>query len=100
MDFVLENTKFISKVLKANRSIKAYGERLWGMSVISKERLSSKMDKDLNFGIVITLREINGINRIDDFIKACTLRGWIVSEIDVQNQIDIYNTNQEEVIFD
>ena len=95
-----ENTKFISKVLKANRSIKAYGERLWGMSVISKERLASKMDKDLNFGIVITLREINGINRIDDFIKACTLRGWIVSEIDVQNQIDIYNTNQEEVIFD
>lgn len=95
-----ENTKFISKILKANRPIKSYGERLWGISIISKERLSSKMDKDLNFGAVITLREINGINRIDDFIKACTLRGWIVSEIDIENQIDIYNTNQEEIIFD
>ena len=95
-----ENTKFISKVLKANRSMKSYGERLWGMSVVSKERLSTKMDKDLNFGAVITLREVNGVNRIEDFVKACTLRGWIVSEIDVQNQIDIYNTNQEEIIFD
>lgn len=95
-----ENTKFISKVLKANRPIKSYGERLWGVSVVSKERLSSKTDHDLNFGAVITLREVNGINRIEDFVKACTLRGWIVSEIDVQNQIDIYNTNQEEIIFD
>lgn len=95
-----ENTKFISKVLKANRPIKSYGERLWGISVISKERLSSQMEKDLNFGVVITLREVNGINRIEDFIKACTLRGWIVSEIDVENQIDVYNTNQEEIVFD
>ena len=68
--------------------------------MVSKERLSSKTDHDLNFGAVITLREVNGINRIEDFVKACTLRGWIVSEIDVQNQIDIYNTNQEEIIFD
>ncbi|MCU0079085.1 S8 family peptidase [Extibacter muris] len=95
-----ENTKFISKVLKANRPIVSYGERLWGISVISKERLSSQMEKDLNFGAVITLREVNGINRIEDFIKACTLRGWIVSEIDVENQIDVYNTNQEEIVFD
>lgn len=95
-----ENTKFISKVLKANRPIISYGERLWGISVVSKERLSSQMEKDLNFGAVITLREVNGINRIEDFIKACTLRGWIVSEIDVENQIDVYNTNQEEIVFD
>lgn len=95
-----ENTKFISKVLKANRPLKSYGERLWGISVVSKERLSSTIKDNLNFGAVITLREVNGINRIDDFIKACTLRGWIVSEIDVQNKIEIYNSNQEEILFD
>lgn len=95
-----ENTKFISKILKANRPIMSYGERLWGISVISKERLSSQMDKNLNFGAIITLREVNGVNRIEDFVKACTLRGWIVSEIDVQTQIDIYNINQDEIIFD
>lgn len=95
-----ENTKFISKILKNNRALKSYGERLWGISIISKERLSSQMKKELNFGVVITLKEINDINRIDDFIKACSLKGLLVSEIDIQNNINIYHMNQEEVIFD
>ena len=95
-----ENTKFISKILKANRPIMTYGERLWGISIVSKERLASQVVGDLNFGAVITLREVNGINRIEDFIRACTLRGWIVTEIDVQNQIEVYNANQEEIVFD
>ena len=95
-----ENTKFISKILKDNRPIKSYGERLWGISVTSKERLTSRTMKNLNFGAVITLREVNGINRIQDFIRACTLRGWIVNEINVQNQLQVYNTSHEEIIFD
>lgn len=95
-----ENTKFISKILKDNRSVMSYGDRLWGITVTSKERLSSKMHRELNFGTVITLREINGINRIQDFITACNLRGWIVNELDVQNQVEIYNANQEEIVFD
>lgn len=95
-----ENTKFISKILGNNRPLISYGERMWGISVTSKERLSSRIERELNFGVVLTLREINNINRIDDFIKACTLRGFIVSELDITNQIDIYNTNQEEIIFD
>lgn len=92
-----ENTKFISKILRNNRPIKSYEERLWGLVVTSKERLTSRTGKGLNFGIVITLREVNGINRIQDFIRACTLRGWIVTELNVQNQVDIYNANQEEI---
>ena len=70
------------------------------MTITSKSRLSAKSDKPLNFGVVITLKEINGINRIDDFIKACTLRGWIVNKIDIENKIEIYNTSQEEIVFD
>lgn len=95
-----ENTKFISKVLKNNRPLKSYDERLWGMSVTSKERLSTRMQGKLNFGVVITLKEIKGINRIQDFITACTLRGWIVNELDVDVQVEVYNTNQEEIVFE
>ena len=58
------------------------------------------MQGELNFGAVITLREINGINRIRDFITACNLRGWIVNELDVQNQVELHNANQEEIMFD
>lgn len=95
-----ENTKFISKIMKSNQPIKSYEERQWGITVTSKERLATKTKKGLNFGIVITLKEITGVNRIQDFIRACTLRGWIVNELDIQNQLDIYNTNQEDIEFD
>ena len=96
-----DNTKFISRIVKnSNKPVKSYDDRLWGLSVTSKERLSTQMRVPLNFGVVVTLKEVNGINRIEDFIKACTLRGWIVNRIDVQNQLDIYASSQEEVQFD
>lgn len=95
-----ENSKFISKILRKNKPLKSYEERLWGISIISKERLSTRMNRGLNFGVVVTLKEISGVNRIQDFIKACTLRGWIVNELNVENQIEIYNNNQEEITFE
>lgn len=95
-----ENTKFISRIQKNNRVLSSYEERLWGISIVSKERLATSMTKDLNFGVVITLREINGINRIQDFITACTLRGWIVNEIKMENRLTLYHKNQEEIILD
>ena len=96
-----ENTKFISTILKDNlKPRKSYGERLWGMTVTSKERLSTRMKNYLNFGAVITLKELKGINRIDDFVKACRLRGYIVTELDINQRIEIYNATQEEIIFD
>ena len=49
---------------------------------------------------MITLKEIAGINRIQDFIKACTFRGWIVTEINVDNRLELYNSNQEDIVFD
>ena len=95
-----ENTKFISHVLRKNKPLKAYDDRMWGLSIISKERLSSHVKKGLNFGIVITLRELNGVNRIQDFIAACALRGWIVNEISIDNRLELYHQNQEELVFD
>ena len=96
-----DNTKFISRIVKnSNKPVKSYDDRLWGLSVTSKERLSTQMRAPLNFGVVVTLKEVNGMNRIEDFIKACTLRGWIVNRIDVQNQLDIYASSQEEIHFE
>lgn len=95
-----DNTKFISKVLKKNKPLKAYQDRLWGIAITSKERLGSRTERPLNFGAVITLREIKGINRIQDFIRACNLRGWIVNELDVQQRIDVYNANQSNIEFE
>lgn len=95
-----ENTKFISKTLKKNRPLKSYDERLWGISVVSKERLSTRVQGGLNFAAIVTLKEIKGINRIQDFITACALRGYIVNELDINAQVEVYNTNQERITFE
>lgn len=52
------------------------------------------------FGLVTTLKEMFGQNRIDDFIKLCMARGWIVNRIDIDHRIDVYNKAEEEVHFD
>ena len=53
----------------------------------------------IRFGIVVTLKEINGVNRIDEFIRNCNLSGWLVNELDVKNKVDIYKKLNEEIEF-
>ncbi len=95
-----DNVKLISEELK-NRAVprKVYGAGMWGLSIKTKERLKEKNGRGLSFGVVVTLKEMNGENRIDDFIKLCMARGWMVNRIDVENQITIYNKAEEEIEF-
>lgn len=71
-----------------------------GLSIKTKERLAPKVRRGLQFGVVVTLKEMNDVNRIDEFIKLCMVRGWLVHRIDVQNQIDIYSKAEEEIEFE
>ena len=68
--------------------------------ISSKERITSRTKEPLQFGVVVTLKEMNGVNRINDFIKLCMARGWFVSKLDVQNQIDVYAKAEEEIKFE
>ena len=72
---------------------------LWGISIKTKERLNSGDGENLQFGLVVTLKEINGVNRIQEFIQQCLFRGWIVNRIDIENRIDIYNLSEETIEF-
>ena len=56
--------------------------------------------RGLRFGAVVTLKEIHGVNRIDDFIQRCSLRGWIVNRIDVRTSVDIYSAAEVDIDFD
>lgn len=96
-----DNVKHIAEELKENaRPRKVYGSGLWGLSIKTKERMQNKAGKGLNFGVVVTLKSIDGENRIDDFIKLCMVRGLLVTPVNVQNQIDIYQQAEEEIEFD
>jgi hypothetical protein len=80
--------------------LKVYDNPLWGLSLKTKERLEERFGESLKFGIVITLKEINGVNRIDEFIKNAQLKGWLVNQIDVDTRIDIFNIAEEEIEFE
>ena len=55
----------------------------WGLRVITKERVSDGRRNDLAYGVVVTLHEINGVNRIDEFESACLANGWLVNRVNV-----------------
>lgn len=96
-----DNVKHIREVSKEKmRAKKSCGKGIWRLSIKTKERLEKKYGKGLSFGIVITLKEISGVNRIDEFVKNCILRGWLVNRIDIEQQIDVYNTAEEEIKFE
>ncbi|MBP1926574.1 hypothetical protein J2Z76_002443 [Sedimentibacter acidaminivorans] len=95
-----DNVKHIREVYNpSGRAKKAYDKGIWGLSLKTKERLEQKCGVGLKFGIVVTLKEIDGVNRIDEFIKNCALRGWLVNRIDIEQRIDIYNIAEEEIDF-
>ena len=95
-----DNVKHIREISqKGNRAKKCYDKGIWGVSLKTKERLEEKYGVGLKFGIVVTLKEIDGVNRIDDFVKNCSLRGWLVNRIDVENRINIYNIAEEVIDF-
>ena len=96
-----DNIKLISDTIKEHsRPRKVFSAAgAWGLSVKVKERLSQKNGRGLQFGVVVTLKEMSGQNRIDDFIKLCMVRGWIVNQIDINNRFDIYNKSEEDLSF-
>lgn len=93
-----DNVKHISDIIKS-RAVprKAYDAGLWGLSIKTKERMQPNGKKSLPFGVVVTLKEMNGVNRIEDFKRLCMARGWLVNELNVQNQLDIYVRAEEEI---
>ena len=59
--------------------------------------MQAKEGKGLNFGVIVTLKEISGINRIDEFIKLCMVRGLLVTPVNVQKQVEIYQKAEAEI---
>jgi len=96
-----DNIKHIQSIFTGrNRGLVAYNNPLWGLSIKTKERLEERFGAGLKFGVVITLKEIRGVNRIDEFIYNAQLKGWLVNQIDIETRVDIYNMAEEEIEFE
>ena len=95
-----DNVKYVIEVPKSsNKPKKSYKNKNWGMEIKTNNRLDPKDGEGIRFGVVVTLKEINGINRIDEFVKNCNLSGWLVNPVDIKNRIDIHEKVNEEIDF-
>lgn len=96
-----DNVKYIAE--SANKRMipkDSYKNKNWGMEIKTNNRLNPKDGEGVRFGVVVTLKEMNGINRINEFIRNCTLNGWLVNVVDVKNRIDIHQKVNEEIEFE
>lgn len=95
-----DNVKHLANNDNENaREKRSYSGELCGVKMTVKGRLTS-VHETIPFGIVVTLKEINGVNRISDFIKKCELKGWFVNQVNVENRIDLILRANEEIEFE
>lgn len=96
-----DNTKCIKeKFSTRSRDKKSYDNPLWGISVTTKNRLNPLDGENIKFGLVVTLKELHGVNRIGDFIQMCSFNQWFAEEVDVINKLDLYNEAENEIEFE
>lgn len=98
-----DNVKHLTeKFTGKQRPKKIYNKDLpdWGMSIKTNERLTPNDGKDIKFGVVVTLKALDGENRIDEFIQTATLRAWIVNELEIENRVKVYVKENEEIEFE
>lgn len=93
-----DNTKRICQKIT---NIHKVGNRdgFWGVKVCLKHRHSDvNRGAGLNFSLVVTLEDKKGEDRYARFVKDCQARGWYVEEIDVSNQLTLYQQAEEEIV--
>lgn len=96
-----DNVKVIGESVKQRKvPKKTYLSPFWGVSLTATRRLDDDEPEKLPFGIVVTLKEMNGVNRIDNFIQNCLATRWIVEEIDLETSVDVYAAAEQEIRFE
>ena len=94
-----DNVKIVVDEIKDTKvPRKSFNSNLWGIKLTNKERL--ERDRGLKFGVVITLKEMFGKNRMQEFIDQCTMRNWIVNRVNIENRLDIYASAEEIIKFE
>lgn len=96
-----DNVKHVTDKLKKNMRLrKTYGNNLWGVKIRKTTRNDRADDASVPFGLVVTLKDITGVNRYSEFIQQCMMRGWLVNRVDIDTQIDIYEAAEVDVEFE
>ena len=69
----------------------------WGIAVSYNERGSGVRSSFVDWGLVITLKATDGVNRYSDFVRACEFNGWLVTPIIYENFVELKIKLDEEI---
>ena len=58
------------------------------------------MDRECVFGVVVTLKELNGLIVLKILFSKLNSRGWPVNRLQVEAQVDLFNSLNEEIEFE
>lgn len=72
----------------------------WGMSIIKTDRLNDGSGDHLPFGLVVTLKAIDGNSRIENFIQQSSRHHWVVREVKPEERIRINQQSQKRIEFE
>lgn len=97
-----DNVKCIKEYDSGKKKAKkTYGSKEWRIQIKHKERIETQhSSKGTRYGVVVTLKAVDGKNRYDEFTSLCMGRGWLVVPIDIKQQIDIQQIAEEEIKWD
>lgn len=96
-----DNVKYIAESATKKMIPKSsYDNKNWGMEIKTNNRLNPTDGIGIRFGVVVTLKEMNNVNRIDEFIRNCSLNKWFVNTIDIKNRIDMHQKVNEDIEFE
>lgn len=99
-----DNVKHIGEIIKPGaRAKKSYGFGRWGLAFTLKDRAGTRAGRtseDTAVGVVVTLKDLHGNNRIDEFVFNCQAAGWIVNRIDMEARLDLQQELDAEIEFD
>lgn len=93
-----DNVKHISDECKQKmRSRKTYGNNFWGIRINKTTREDRAENSSVAFGLVVTLKDITGTNRYAEFIQQCMMRGWFVNRVNLEAQMNLYETAEAQL---
>lgn len=95
-----DNVKHIREFMytdkgRLKQTKKILNSNLWGLNIKRKTRHGDS--EAIPFSVVVTLKDLTGSNRIETFIQQCSLKGWLVQTIDVEQRVTIYEKLEEEI---
>ena len=95
-----DNVKCICETITdRSKPTKSYSlNKNWGFSIKQTSRSDKK--EQIRFGLVITLKEISGVNRIERFIRDCYANNWMVIPLDIHQRNEVFNKAEEELKFE